>query len=110
MHRYESQIMALPIYESRSSSQHYTVRNVSSSQEMRLSRMEKSADSPRILNSSEMIENLMDKNANRLVSHKRDALREYKRRKESVSRDARQRSDYMINVGNYFKELRKQNE
>ena len=84
--------MALPNQDVNSNSMHYTVRNVFSSQEMRYSKGEKSTDSPRIINSSEMIEHLMNKNANRLFSHKRDALRDYKLRKESCSRESKQRS------------------
>jgi hypothetical protein len=83
--------MGLPIQDLKSVSQHYNVRNISSSQEMRHSKLERSTDSPRIINSSEMID-LMNKNATRLFSRKRDALKDYKQRKESLSRESKHES------------------
>lgn len=86
------------------------IRNVSTSQDMRSNKIDKSNESPRVINSNELIESLMNKSANRLFNRKRDGLRDYKRKKESSSRESQERSGYMMNVSNYFKELKKQNE
>ena len=54
MHRYESQMMGVAPRDSRSASEIYMARNVSSSQEMRPSRMEK-GESPRLIDSNELV-------------------------------------------------------
>lgn len=101
--------MMMPSRDSRSASDTYMIRNVSTSQEMRTARIDKSAESPRVINSNELVENLLNKSANRLFNRKRDGLRDYKRKKEGNSRESKERTEYMINLSGYFKELKKQN-